>query len=289
MNETAELIKIDEKGFSLEVYDDPFNKRIRVDDYYGKIEFIIQYAEDLMKKEGREKLIFKVRREQYDEFIEKGYMCEAMINDYFLGSNMYFFTKYFSQGRMDNEHWITEDQMLNSINRLQFSTEVIHPPADYHLKRVDESDAVQLSKLYQTVFEIYPTPLHDPDYIRKTIKEGTIYFAFYYEGDIVSAASAEVNRLYRNAELTDCATLSQHRKHGLMKILLIELETELFNQGIYCSYSIARALSFGMNACLHQLGYEYRGRLKNNVFIYDKLENMNVWVRNLAKEPNFRR
>jgi hypothetical protein len=67
-----------------------------------------------------------------------------------------------------------------------------------------------------------------------------------------------------------------------MKILLEKLEEDLQSQGIYCAYSIARALSFGMNAVLHQLGYMYRGRLLNNCYIFNKLENMNVWVKDLA-------
>jgi beta-lysine N6-acetyltransferase len=288
MNETADSFEVNEKGFSLLIYDDPFNKRIRVDDFYGKTQSVIQHAEQLMKEKKREKLIFKVREEQFNEFIEGGYTCEAMIDDYFLGSKMYFFTKYFEQKRMDNEHWITEDQMLTSINGMAVSTDTIVPPTDYQLKKIDETDAEKLALLYRTVFQIYPTPLHDLNYIKETIKDGTIYYAFYCHGTIVSAASAEINRKYRNAELTDCATLTEHRKHGLMKILLHKLEMELFDQGIYCTYSIARSLSFGMNAVLHQLGYIYRGRLKNNVFIYDKLENMNVWVKNLAKEPIIR-
>jgi hypothetical protein len=67
-----------------------------------------------------------------------------------------------------------------------------------------------------------------------------------------------------------------------MKIILRELEGELKRQGIFCAYSIARSLSFGMNAVLFQLGYKYRGRLMNNCYIYDKLENMNMWVKHLA-------
>jgi putative beta-lysine N-acetyltransferase len=103
-----------------------------------------------------------------------------------------------------------------------------------------------------------------------------------YQGKIVSAASAEINSFYKNAELTDCATLAEHRKFGLMKMILQELEKDLKNNGIFCAYSIARALSFGMNAALFQLGYSYRGRFMNNCYIYDKLENMNMWVKNLA-------
>ncbi|MHC0035695.1 putative beta-lysine N-acetyltransferase [Pseudoneobacillus sp. C159] len=288
MNETAKQYEVDQLGFWIEIYEDPFNKRVRVDDYYGDTNNIIEYMEELMKRSQLEKLIIKVRSEHFHPFLENGYICEAVIDDYYLGSKMFFFTKYFESKRLINDHWLTEDQMLKSIHQLEIQKDTVTPPKDYHLKRVEQHDAERLAKVYRTVFQIYPTPLHDVEYIKKTISEGTIYYAFYCNGEIVSAASAEVNQVYRNAELTDCATLPDHRKHGLMKILLKKLEEELFRGGIYCSYSIARSLSFGMNACLHQLGYKYRGRLKNNVFIYDKLENMNVWVKNLALEPNIR-
>lgn len=67
-----------------------------------------------------------------------------------------------------------------------------------------------------------------------------------------------------------------------MKKLIFLIEEELKNNGIYCVYSIARALSFGMNAAFHQLGYTYQGRLTNNCYIFDKLEDMNIWVKDLA-------
>ena len=70
--------------------------------------------------------------------------------------------------------------------------------------------------------------------------------------------------------MTDCATLPEHRQFGLMKHLLVKLEEELLAQVIYCVYSIARALSFGMNVVLHQLQYQYRGSLANNCYIFDK-------------------
>jgi beta-lysine N6-acetyltransferase len=285
MKEEATVYEVNEKGFTLFIYDDPFNNRIRMDDYYGDLESIIGFAEKHIISKNREKLIFKVRREHLYSFIEKGFMLEAIIPGYFLGADMFFMTKYFHTERMMTEHWLGEDQILSGINKLGVSKGSIPLPEGYQLKKVTNEDACRLAQLYRTVFQIYPTPLHDANYIIKTLEEGTIYYCFYCNGEIVSAASAEVNKMYRNAELTDCATLTSHRKHGLMKILLLKLEEELYRQGIYCSYSIARALSFGMNACLQQLGYTYTGRLKNNVFIYDKLENMNVWVRNLANQP----
>jgi putative beta-lysine N-acetyltransferase len=282
MNVTASTIYIEEECLYLEIYLDPFNKRVRVDDYRGNIKLIIKKSEEIAHQQKVEKLIFKGRSEDYFSLMESGFSPEAVVDRYFLGSDAYFFSKFYTAERQSNDHWITEDGIIHSIYELKASPERGILPSDYQLKKADASCAEELSKLYKQVFQIYPTPLHDPDYVKKTIKEGTIYFVFYYQGAIVSAASAEINSFYKNAELTDCATLTEHRKYGLMKIILQELEGELRKKGIYCAYSIARALSFGMNAVLFQLGYLYRGRFMNNCYIYDKLENMNMWVKNLA-------
>nr|WP_263326048.1 putative beta-lysine N-acetyltransferase [Neobacillus sp. Marseille-Q6967] len=282
MNQTASTMIIQEKNYFLEVYLDPFNKRIRIDDYRGNIHLLLAKAEELARFHHAEKLIFKARAEDLCSFFEMGLQSEAIVDRYFLGSDAYFFSKFYTPERKQNGHWITEDGIIHSIYQLDTKVDKADPPQEYELKKADEHCANELSQLYSQVFEIYPTPLHDPEYVKKTMADGTIYYVFYHQGKIVSAASAEVNQLYKNAELTDCATLKEHRKYGLMKIILQELERELTNQGIYCAYSIARSLSFGMNAVLFQLGYKYRGRFMNNCYIYDKLENMNMWVKNLA-------
>lgn len=266
----------------MDVFKDPFNKRIRVDDIRGNLHEAIAKAEELAKNELAEKLIIKGRKEQFVSLLEKGFQCEAVIDQYFLGSDAYFFCKYYTHNRKTSEFDLKEDDIVKNVQKLQRNIESVSPPKEYELRLIQKEDAVMLAHLYKQVFEIYPTPLHDPEYIKKTIDEGTIYYAFICANDVVSAASAEVNSFYKNAELTDCATLTEHRKYGLMKILLEKLEEELIKKGIYCSYSIARALSFGMNAALHQLGYSYRGRLVNNCYIFDKIEDMNVWVKDLS-------
>ncbi|KON87540.1 beta-lysine acetyltransferase [Sporosarcina globispora] len=282
MNKIASVKTIKKENFLAELYLDPFNKRLRVDDYAGNLEDAVHEAEKAAKELQYEKLIFRGRLENYTGLLAMGFQCEAVIDGYFRGSDQYFFCKYFSDERRINAHWISEDSIVKNVVALERNRDVIMPPSEYRLIKITGEEAEKLAALYREVFQIYPTPLHDPSYIKKTIQEGTIYYAFQYQDDLVSAASAEVNLFYKNAELTDCATLPSHRKHGLMKILLEKLEEDLKSQGIFCAYSIARALSFGMNAVLHQLGYSYRGRLLNNCYIFDKLENMNVWVKDLA-------
>lgn len=282
MNQLPAFRTVEESGIRFEVCIDVFNKRVRVDHYVGDPYLVMQTTEELAKQEKSEKVIMKGKFEDYKVFLEKGYRNEAIIDGYFLGSDGYFFCKYLEQDRACTTHLQVEEDIIASVQHLKRSSQVIMPPSDYKIIKVGEKKAEMLSDLYREVFQIYPTPLHDPEYVKKTMKEGTIYYAFMYHHEIISAASAEVNYKFRNAELTDCATKKEHRKFGLMKILLQKLEEDLFQQQIYCSYSIARSLSFGMNAVLHQLGYQYRGRLTNNCYIFDKLEDMNVWVKNLS-------
>ncbi|CAM3899275.1 putative beta-lysine N-acetyltransferase [Mesobacillus zeae] len=283
----SKTVKIQKPDFMVSVFLDPYNHRVRVDDYLGNMDKIIEQCEKIAREHVAEKLIFKARKEHFTFLVEKGFRFEACIDGFFLGSDCMFFSKFYTAGRKINANWITEDEIVSKVCELEKGTLTAKPPSDYHLKKLSEKDASQLANLYGAVFEIYPTPMNDPDYIIKTMGEGTVYFGFEHGGKIVSAASAEIDSFYRNAELTDCATLVEHRKYGLMKVLLLRLEEELSERGIFSSYSIARALSFGMNAALRQLGYSYRGRLLNNCYIYDKIENMNMWVKDLSSSANF--
>lgn len=281
MAETVTIFEIEDAGYYLELFHDPYNKRMRVDDYRGHLHSVVKVAMDFAKQEKLEKIIIKARSEHLLDFIGFGFQLEAVVDQYFLGSHGFFLTKYLTSKRKHNEFWTKEDTILEKVTELKREANLKQPPGEYIFKKVGLENAEDLSALYKLVFPVYPTPIHDSKYLRKTIEEGTIYFAYYYEGRIVSAASAEINSFYKNAELTDCATLPDHRKHGLLKWLLKKLEAELEDQGVFCLYSLARSLSFGMNAALHQLGYQYRGRLTNNCYIYDKLENMNAWVKSL--------
>ncbi len=275
--------EISAQNYYIKMYLDPFNKRVRIDDIRGDHEKAIGTCEEVAGQSNAEKLIVKARREQLSDFIEAGYQWEGQIDKYFLGSDCYFLCKYFSPERRRQSSFLKEEKILRDIRSTKRGKTELERLKGYMLTKVDEKDAEKLAALYKKVFEIYPTPLSDPDYIKRTMSDGTVYVAYRLNDDFVSAASAEINSDYKNAEITDCATVREHRKHGLMKWLICELENELIKRGIFCAYSLSRALSYGMNGALYQLGYRYRGRLLNNCFIYRDLENMNIWVKDLSR------
>jgi RimJ/RimL family protein N-acetyltransferase len=93
----------------------------------------------------------------------------------------------------------------------------------------------------------------------------------------VSAACAEINRAYRNAELSDCGTLKDMAGRGYMRAILSALMKDLQEEGIHALYSIARSESVSMNAVLKNLGFDCTGALIQNVRIFSGFENMNVW------------
>ena len=192
MSSQANTKVITGNNYWLEAYIDPFNKRVRIDDFRGNVEKVIRESELLAENFLAEKLIIKVRQEYFADFLARGFICEAKLDQYFLGSDAYFFSKYYSADRLTNDYWLHEGRTMKEVFKLEKQTNLSRNPGEIVLKKADLSDTVLLANLYSDVFPVYPTPLHDPDYIGKTIKQGTIYFCIEQKGVIVSAASAEV-------------------------------------------------------------------------------------------------
>ncbi|WP_416827838.1 putative beta-lysine N-acetyltransferase [Ectobacillus polymachus] len=274
-------MKVKEQDVIYEGVIDYYNERVRIDTYSGNGNTLVEVVDKLTMEIQATKQILQVRKEQLLSFLRVGYMIEAIIPGYFLGSDGYYLAKYRTNDRRNSNYWLKEEEILASVRQLVCTVDG-SIPLDYKVRKATTADCDELASLYRTVFQIYPTPLHDVNYIRKTMTSDTDYFVVEKDGVIVSTASAEINSLQRNAEITNCATLQEHRKQGLMKALVKSLEEELVHKSIFCIFSIARSLSYGINATFQQLGYQYQGRLTNNCYIYDKLEDMNVWVKDLS-------
>jgi beta-lysine N6-acetyltransferase len=273
---------IEKDRFIARVCFDYYNERLRVDEYRGNVLELSEWIESAVLLDKFQKVIIKAKSEQEEEWLSKGFSLEGEFTGYYNGSNALAMCKYYNNDRRNSSFWLEEDTILRDVQQLPLKNESQPLIDNYKLRLADENDAVQLSELYKRVFVIYPTPMDNPDYIKEMMRSGTLFCIITHNETIVSAASADVNRTHHNAELTDCATLPEFRKYGLMKHLINQLEKELFRRKIFCSYSIARALSFGMNAVFQQRGYRYKGRLANNCKIFDKYEDMNIWVKDLS-------
>ncbi len=260
---------------SVTLYEDAYSRRIRVDDYAGSPEKIVPIV-DAALPDWTEKLIIKSRPDDVSHFESLGFRKEAFIAGYFAGVDMHFVCRYLNAERGVSMREADEAAILRSVLLLpQQSTPFATPNIEY----AKAADAAGLADLYKTSFRIYPTPVNDPVYLRKTMEDGTVYVCIRDGNRIVSAASAEINLKYKNAELTDCASAEGYNGRGYMRGLLTELENHLLHQGFTCSYTIARSASFGMNKVFHQLGYTYGGRMTKNCMIFSGMEDMNVWYK----------
>lgn len=266
-------IKNDKADISL--YTDPFNKRIRIDDYSGSPPDVLHLIVSATPP-WTEKLIVKARPQDIRFFQSHDFLQEGYVKGYFNGEDMYFLVKYFSVARSSNPKETEEKQM---IEKILSENDLITGPEIGKVSLAAMEDAAALADVYKQIFKVYPTPLGSADHVRKTMMEDTRYVVIREEGRIISAASAEINLHFGNAELTDCATLPEAQGKGHMKKLLSKLEEVLTKEHIRCLYTIARAESYGMNKAFHQLGYSYGGRLVNNCLIYSGLEDMNVWYK----------
>ncbi|WP_416731605.1 putative beta-lysine N-acetyltransferase [Fictibacillus sp. JL2B1089] len=275
--------RINRTHFIADTCFDYYSERIRADDYRGNVNSLSEWLEEEAVINGFHKIIVKSKRDDLSYWQELGYINEGEFSGYFNGASAFAMCKYLTNDRRNSEYWVDEDRILKDVVKIGAGSKNQPLQSNYSLRMAEIEDADSLAELYKNVFQVYPTPMNDAQYVRKMIQSGTLFCVIEHDKKIVSAASADVNGKYHNAEITDCATTPEHRKFGLMKHLIDQLEKELFQSNIYCSYSIARALSFGMNAVFHQKGYKFKGRLANNCKIFDKYEDMNIWVKDLSK------
>ncbi|WP_123041506.1 putative beta-lysine N-acetyltransferase [Cohnella candidum] len=269
-------------GFEAELCLDPANRRLRVDDYRGQPEPLHRHIFELAEERAFTKIFVKSHEEDWPRFLSLGYMLEGVYQGYFAGSDAYCMAVYLDPDRRTSGRWIEEDRLLSQVLALQARPERVRQDDGTLLRPAVSEDAAPLAALFGQIFRTYPTPMSDPSYVAKVLAEGTLFCVIEREGRIVSAASAEVNVKYRNAEITDCVTAPEERGQGRVTTLIRALEEHLKERNIHCAYSLSRATSYGMNAALFRTGYRYSGRLANNCDIGGGYEDMNLWVKKLA-------
>lgn len=277
--EVPKIKKIQFHGGSAKIKLDEFNKKIKIVSFEGDIKNLVQELMIISDKNKVGKIFYVAPKERVKEFKNEGFIMEAKIYDFLKGEPGYFLSKFVTDERKMSIVIPEEEEVL--IRSREYADE--HYEYDkydkYLIRNAGKEDAEQLAELYDSVFETYPSPMNDSDYIKFVMDNDVFFKIAVYENRIVSAASADMDPINLNVEMTDCATDKLHRGKGLVGRLIFELEKELKNKHYKVLYSMARSISTGMNIVFSKHDYEYSGRLVNHCHICGKFEDMNIWVK----------
>lgn len=241
------------------------------------------YAVTLAMANNYSKIFAKAPAFSLKTFQQKGFIEEAKVPGLFNGEqNGYFLSKYLLPDRRNEREPETVQKVLAAAHSKYI--EVVPVPVlepGFKWRIMNKDDVHEMARLYKLVFESYPFPIDDPDYLARTMDEDVIYHGIWKDDELVALSSAEIDFAGQNVEMTDFATRPDYRGHGLATFLLDQMEQDVRSSGIRTAYTIARAYSFGMNITFAKHGYTFAGTLTNNTQIFGQLESMNVWYKHL--------
>ncbi|MBN2655145.1 MAG: putative beta-lysine N-acetyltransferase [Nitrospirae bacterium] len=237
---------------------------------------------DLASCKRYSKIFAKVPASKESDFLSAGYIQEACIPGFFSGQDAAVFMVYYVKTERSYE---SEADKMADVLKVSKDKSGVEDLPEFNRKNIIRkccrTDIPVMASLYNNVFPSYPFPISDQQYLLKTMESHIAYFCVDTDDGIVALSSAEIDKDYSNSEMTDFATLPKYRGKSFGQHLLAFMESDLRNEGIKTGYTIARALSYGMNITFSRQGYVYAGRLKNNTNISGNIESMNVWYKRL--------
>ena len=168
-------------------------------------------------------------------------------------------------------------------------------PSGYDIQRlttenVTQNDIEQMSRLYQQAFPTYTSDT-SPSAVTSLIQNTIAFGARSLEtGQIVSTTVAEIANIptsfgdFRLCELSEMATLREHRGRGLSEAISQQL-VEAIRNNVDLIYAEARASHEPINRVFHNIGFDFAGRIMkqcilsgdSDVHESGPYENLNVW------------
>jgi len=239
----------------------------------------------LAARRGYGKIFAKIPAASAGPFLQRGYAREAVVPGFYgKGRDGWFLAKYFDPDRSQlSRADRSQIKKILALARAPASPDASPLPEGYVLSPARAEDADDLARLYRDVFPTYPFPIRDPAYLVRAMATHADYVLVRRRRRVVAAASAERDDDYGHAELTDFATRPRHRGRGLATHLLRLMEERARRRGLRLGYTIARALSPGVNRLFASAGYRFAGTLLNNTNIAGRIESMNVWYKLLGR------
>lgn len=246
---------------------------------------LVGRLEELARERGYGKIFARVPDRWVEAFQEADYQSEAMVPGFYRGTEAgYFMGRYLDPERAVPAAAAMAQEVLREARDREIAQDLM-PPAGCQLRPCGEADLPAMAALYGEVFPSYPFPIHDQAFLAETMAGHVDYFGAFFDDRLVALCSAERYDQALHAEMTDFATHPDHRRQGLALLLLKEAEDHAKARGFATAYTIARALSPGMNITFARAGYSYAGTLVNNTQISGHIESMNVWYKALIIPP----
>jgi len=237
---------------------------------------------NLAKTNRYSKIFAKVPENASKIFFAASFLEEARIPAFFSGKETAVFMGFYLNAERIKESDIDKMEGILKIALGKRTADKVSCLENrFVLRKCTKTDVSAMAKIYREVFPSYPFPIHDPDYLLKTMQSHVDYFGIETDGGLVAVSSAEVDKVAANVEMTDFATLPEWRGNKFGQHLLARMENEMKKKNIKTAYTIARAMSPGMNVTFSKAGYQFGGRLKNNTNISGRIESMNVWYKSL--------
>ncbi len=256
------------------------NDRIYLMEYDSpSLEYMLHSLNQLARLHDYGKIVAKVRDGLKDGFITDGYEEEAVIPEYYKnGENCCFMSKYNHKHRKIVGHQSRIKEILSQLKSKNFQ-QLKAMDDGFYIRTLGKKDAVEMVGIYKEVFETYPFPIHQVEYLQQTMENNILYFGVFHRSRLVGISSCEMNKEEKNVEMTDFAILKAYRGKKLARHLLKSMEKAMKNMDMHVAYTIARSISFPMNATFLSEGYNYTGTLWNNTQISGDIESMNVWYK----------
>jgi lysine 2,3-aminomutase len=244
---------------------------------------LIPKLDKLAEENGYTKIFAKVQAQVLPGFISNDYEIEGFVPHFYNGkTDCLFVSKFIDKKRKAiplKELELLQDLLLNAkeITKNGYNCVV-----NFSIKKLGTHDAKAITEIFEKVFETYPFPVHNPEYILETMEQhGTQYFGVYSNKKLIGVSTAEIDMENENAEMTDFAVLPDHRGQNIALSLLGKMEKEMENAGIKTCYTIARLNQAGMNKTFLKAGYRYTGTLVNNTNIGGNIESMNILYKHI--------
>ncbi len=259
---------------------DYVNLRIKILEYEEISEDILKDIIEMAKGESLGKIISNINIKAIKAFISSGFQIEGMIYGFFKGEDALCVSYFLDGRRVLSAEKDKEDAIVQRCMKSKTSFELKNM-GNIIIRDALKGDIPQMTELFKTVFETYPSPVFNEEYIKGNLNTSALYKVACIDGRVAAAASADMDKDNLNAEITDCATYPQYRGRGILSNLIYYLEQDLRERKFYCAYSLSRAINPGINMALYKHGYKCTGRMLNNCNICGSFEDMNIWSKRL--------